>query len=41
MGGKCILLVSVPGTAATFKTTDTNLYVPIVVLSTKDNVKLE
>ena len=40
MGEKCIL-VSVPGTAATFKTTDTNVYVPIVALSTKDNVKLE
>ena len=24
----------------TFKTTNTNLYVPIVTLSTKDNVKL-
>ena len=40
MGEKCIL-VSVPGTAATFKATDTNLYVPIVALATKDNVKLE
>ena len=27
-------------TDTTFKTTNTNLYVPIVTLSTKDNVKL-
>ena len=38
---KCIL---VPGTAANqvpeFKITDNNLYVPVVTLSTQDNVKL-
>ena len=34
----CILSSS--GTAATFKITDTKLYVPIVTLKTEDNAKL-
>ena len=34
----CILSSS--GTAATFKITDTKLYVPIVTLKTEDNTKL-
>ena len=34
----CIL--SIAGTAATFKITDTKLYVPIVTLKTEDNTKL-
>ena len=34
----CVLSSS--GTPASFKITDTKLYVPIVILSTKDNVKL-
>ena len=35
---KCILPTS--GTAATFKITDTKLYVPVVTLKTEDNTKL-
>ena len=35
---KCILSTS--GTAATFKITDAKLYIPIVTLSSEDNVKL-
>ena len=35
---ECILSSS--GTAATFKITDTELYVPVVTLKTKDNTKL-
>ena len=34
----CILSNS--GTAATFKTTDAKLYIPIVTFSSEDNVKL-
>ena len=34
----CVLSSS--GTPASFKITDTKLYIPIVTLSTKDNVKL-
>ena len=35
---KCVLPTS--GTAATFKRTDTKLYVPVVTLKTEDNTKL-
>ena len=35
---ECILSPS--GTAATFKITDTKLYVPVVTLKTEDNTKL-
>ena len=35
---KCILSSS--GTAATFKITDTKLYVPVATLETEDNTKL-
>ena len=38
-GKKCIL-PSAPGTPATFRIIDTKLYVSIVILSTKDNIKL-
>ena len=45
MGGKCVLsddagTVANAGTAATIKTTDAKLYVPVVTLLTEDNVKL-
>ena len=38
---KCVIVATtVADQGATFSTTDTKLYVPVVTLSTKDNVKL-
>ena len=37
---KCVIVASNEDQEVTFATTDTKLYVPVVTLSTRDNIKL-